>query len=116
MRFTCSTWWFDASTILTNATGRFNDYVNTGQDRTVATFQAWLTRRRTSLNPEPNHPADWQLFQEGTGTARMRDGAARVYLRVGRPDSESRVLVSDVSPAASTQPWKVATVLSLVRC
>src|SRR5262249_22889706 len=74
---------FDASTIPTSATGRFNDYVNTGQGQDpLQLSKAWLTPQANVTNPNPNISADWQLFQEDTGTAFTLRIGDQIQIRV----------------------------------
>jgi hypothetical protein len=72
---------FDASTIPANATGRFNDYVNTEQDP-LQLSKAWLTPQANVTNPNPNISADWKLFQEDTGTAFTLQRGDQIQIRV----------------------------------
>jgi hypothetical protein len=74
---------FDASTLPTNATGRFNDYVNSGQGQDpLQLSKAWLTPQANVTNPNPNISADWQLFQEDTGTAFTLQIGDQIQIRV----------------------------------
>jgi hypothetical protein len=72
---------FDASTIPANATGRFNDYVNTERDP-LQLSKAWLTPQANVTNPLPNISADWKLFQEDTGTAFTLQMGDQIQIRV----------------------------------
>jgi hypothetical protein len=71
---------FDASTAPTNATGRFNDYV-TGPDP-LQISKAWLTPKPNVAAPDPNISADWQLFQEDTGTTFTLQKNDQMQIRV----------------------------------
>jgi hypothetical protein len=72
---------FDASTNPANATGRFNDYVHTEPDP-LQLSKAWLTPQPNVSNPDPNHSADWKLFQEDTGTSFTLQIGDQIQIRV----------------------------------
>jgi hypothetical protein len=72
---------FDASTAPANATGRFNDYVNTEQDP-LQLSKAWLTPQANVANPNPNISSDWKLFREDTGTSFTLQMGDQIQIRV----------------------------------